>query len=74
MATAFVTQLEAKFDPLRRHPFLGTPQADLAPGLRVVYHGAYAIFYMPHPDEIMIVRVIHCARDIAGLAEKGAFG
>lgn len=33
----------------------------------------YAIYYMPLSDAVMIVRVIHGARDIAALAERGGF-
>jgi len=43
------------------------------PGLRVVFHSPYAIYYLPRPDAIVIVRVIHGARDIAALAERGGF-
>jgi toxin ParE1/3/4 len=45
----------------------------LAPGLRVTFRGAYAIYYMPLPDAIVIIRVLHGARDVAALAERGGF-
>jgi len=39
----------------------------------VAFHSPFAIYYLPHPDAIVIVRVIHGARDIAVLAERGGF-
>ena len=44
-----------------------------APGLRVTFHRAYAIYYGHSADELVIVRVLHSARDAAALADRGAF-
>jgi toxin ParE1/3/4 len=41
--------------------------------LRVTFHWAYAIYYRPLPDAVVIIRVLHGARDVAALAERGAF-
>ena len=54
-------------------PLLGTARDQLAPGLRVTFHRRYAIYYVPREDELVIVRVIHTARDAAALAEQGGF-
>jgi toxin ParE1/3/4 len=35
----------------------------LAPGLRALPYGDYVIYYMAKPDELVIVRVLHGARD-----------
>jgi toxin ParE1/3/4 len=43
----------------------------LAPGLRVTFYKAYAIYYRPLADAVVIIRVLHGARDIAALAEGG---
>ena len=59
--------------PVRHFPLAAPARDQLAPGLRVTFHGAYAIDYRPHPDEIVIVRVLHGARDIAAIAEHGGF-
>jgi toxin ParE1/3/4 len=57
-----------------RHFPLAAPARDqLASGLRVTFHGAYAIYYQPRPDEIVIIRVLHGARDTAAIAEHGGF-
>jgi len=42
--------------------------------LRVAFCEKYAVYYLPHPDEIVIVRVLHGARDAEALAEEGGFG
>jgi toxin ParE1/3/4 len=39
--------------------------------LRVTFHGAYAIYYKPQSDELVIVRVLHGSRDIVAIAESG---
>jgi toxin ParE1/3/4 len=40
----------------------------------VIFHDEkYAIYYLPRPDEIVIVRVLHGSRDIASIAEEGGF-
>ena len=65
--------IEAHFEPLRHFPLSGPTRDQLAPGLRVTFHSPYAIYYLPRPDALVIVRVIHGARDMAALAERGGF-
>jgi plasmid stabilization system protein ParE len=43
------------------------------PGLRVTFHGAYAIYDQPTETEIVIVRVLHGARDAAAIADRSGF-
>jgi len=73
VATRFVREIEAAFDPVRRFPLAAPSRDQLAPGLRVTFHGAYAIYYRPLADAVVIVRVLHGARDVAALAERGGF-
>ena len=73
IATRFVIAIEAHFEPLRHFPLSGAARAQLAPGLRVTFHSQYAIYYLPLPDALVIVRVLHGARDVAALAERGEF-
>jgi toxin ParE1/3/4 len=58
---------------LRHFPLAGPARQQLAPGLRVMLHGAYAIYYVPLADAVVIVRVLHGARDVVALAERGGF-
>jgi toxin ParE1/3/4 len=41
--------------------------------LRVTFYSPYAIYYKPLPDAVVIIRVIHGARDIDAIAEQGGF-
>lgn len=65
--------MEVTFEPLRHFPFTGATREQLAPGLRVIFHSSYAVYYKTFPDAVVIIRVIHGARDIAALAERGGF-
>jgi toxin ParE1/3/4 len=73
VATGFIGGIEAAFEPVRHFPLAAAAREQLAPGLRVTFHGAYAIYYKPLPDAVVIVRVLHGARDAAALAERGGF-
>jgi plasmid stabilization system protein ParE len=39
----------------------------------VIFHGCYAIYYVPREDELVVVRVLHSARDVTAIAEHGGF-
>ncbi|MHB1304853.1 MAG: type II toxin-antitoxin system RelE/ParE family toxin [Acidiphilium sp.] len=73
IATRFVGAIEAAFEPLRHFPFSGPAREQIAPGLRVTFHGSYAVYYKTYSDAVVIIRVFHGARDIAALAERGGF-
>ena len=72
-ATRFIAAIESAFEPLRQFPLSGPAREQLAPGLRVTFVSPYAIYYVPLADAVVIVRVIHGARDIAALAQRGGF-
>jgi plasmid stabilization system protein ParE len=54
-------------------PFCGAPRPYLAPDLRVIFHQKYAVYYLPRPGEIVVVRVLHGYRDVSFVAEGGGF-
>jgi toxin ParE1/3/4 len=58
---------------VRHSPLASPAREQFAPGLRVTFHGAYAIYYRPMPDAVVIVRVLHGARDAAAIAMRGEF-
>jgi toxin ParE1/3/4 len=66
--------LQAHFEPLRHFPLSGPARPALAPNLRVTFHRRYAIYYRPQRDTIVIVRVLHSARDVAAIAAGGGMG
>lgn len=69
IAERFLAMAEASFNDLTGQPMIGVPltlrHPDLA-GLRkwrVNDFDNFLIFYLPRPDGVSIVRVLHAARD-----------
>lgn len=73
VATRFIGAIEKAFEPLRLFPLSGPARDQLAPGLRVTFHSPYAIYYLQQPEAVVIVRVLHGARDVAAIATQGGF-
>ena len=71
IATRFLSRIERSFEPLCHHPELGPAREQLAPGMRVTFQASYAIYYKALAGSVVIVRVLHGARDVAALAERG---
>ena len=72
-ATRLVNKIRGDCDPLRHFPLSGAPREDFAAGMRVGFSGNYAIYYLHDEQELVIVRVLHAARDAAALAKRGGF-
>jgi toxin ParE1/3/4 len=72
-AERFLAQAEASFDHLAGQPQMGAPLTLKPPELaglrkwRVNDFDNYMIFYLPTPDGVSIVRVLHAARDWWGV-------
>lgn len=66
-----VTGLTGRFADVQQFPHMGAARERLASGLWVLIHDKYAIYYLPRPEEIVIVRVLHGSRDVSALAERG---
>jgi len=45
----------------------------LAPDLRVLFYGAYAVYYRSDDQAVVVVRVLHGARDLGTIADQGGF-
>lgn len=56
-------RFEVRFELLLDYPYMGESQERFRPGLRSIVEGSYVIFYEPRPDEILIYRVLHGARN-----------
>ena len=63
-ADAFAALIDGKFQALASQPDMGRARPELATDLRSFLVGRYVIFYLPLPDGVEIVRVLHGARDI----------
>ena len=68
-AERFLSDAEASFNGLARQPTMGAPLTLKHPDLagmrkwRVKDFDNHLIFYMPRPDGVSIVRVLHAASD-----------
>ena len=50
---------------LAQRPLMGRAHPELAAGLRSFPVGRHVVFYLPHPEGVELVRVLHGARDIS---------
>lgn len=72
-AERFLTNAETSFNDLACQPMIGAPLTLRHPDLvgirkwRINDFENHLIFYIPHPDGVTIVRVLHAARDWWGL-------
>lgn len=73
VASRQLVVLESQFQKLQNYPMLGVSRDQFAEGLRVTFQGMYAIYYLPLKAEIIIVRVLHSARDTNAISEQGGF-
>ncbi len=73
-ALTFVAELERKAAEAAWRPLMFRERPDISPGLRVIGHGRYLIFFRDLVDEVRIVRVLHSARDLARLFEPSSHG
>lgn len=63
-ARTFVNELRERCTRLISQPNQGISREECAPGLRMISHGRYLIFYGAFEDDIHIDRVLHGARDV----------
>jgi len=62
---------------LRRHcakiaasaVMMGRPREELARGLRGLLHGLYVIFFRSFDEQVEIVNILHCRRDLSSAVE-----
>lgn len=52
---------------------MGPKRDRLDAGLHVAFHSPYAIYYLPTEMDVLIVRVLYGARDVAAIADQGGF-
>ena len=41
--------------------------------MRVTFYRAYAIYHLPRTRDVIVLRVLHGARDVEAIAERGGF-
>ena len=69
-ADRFVRTLDAKAVLLSENPRLGPARPDLGEGVRYLPVGRYVLLYREIAGGVEIVRCVHGARDLFGLALK----
>ena len=72
-ATRLLGTFETAFARLLDFPLAGSGRDQLAAGLRVTFQGSYAVYYKANKSELVIVRLLHGARDSAAIGERGGF-
>lgn len=63
-ANDFANQLVGKFSALAETPHMGRERDDYGAGVRTFPFGNYMIFYRPVDSGVVIVRVLHGARNL----------
>ena len=53
---------------------LRRPREELAPGLRGLLHGRYVIFFRCSDEQVEIVNILHCRRDLSSAIEPNDLG
>jgi len=71
IASKLISAIEAAFQRLLIYPLFAPSREAIAPGMRVMFEGSYAIYYLASATELVIVRVLHSARDIATICDEG---
>ena len=62
-ADRWVDRLDEKLSLWATQPLIGRPRDELASGLRSMPFGRYVVYFMPMPDGLDVVRVLHSTRD-----------
>ena len=66
-AVSFVKELRAACHVWAEYPMAGRDRSEFMEGMRSFPHGNYLIFYLPEPDGLLVLRVVHGARDLPSL-------
>ena len=66
-ADRIIDGLTSRFDLLARFPGIGQARDDLRSGMRSFPVGNYVIYFLPQPNALRILRVVHGARDAGQL-------
>lgn len=71
-ARTFVLEIRDHCRRLAQYPAIHPVEPEIDPTVRKAIHGAYLIFYEEDELGILVLRVFHGARDLAGLVLKSA--
>lgn len=68
-AVSFICDIRRHCDEIAKAPMAAPLRDDLLPGIRMSVHGRYLIFHRVDNNSVRIERILHGARNIAGLIE-----
>jgi toxin ParE1/3/4 len=74
VADRLIDSIVGRFAVLARMPRLGRRRPEIIPGLRSFPVGNYVIYYTAHKSRVVILRVLHGARDVGQLLSPPATG
>ncbi len=66
-----IDEIFEKFTILANNPLIGQLRKDLCPDLRVFPAGQYVILDYSRDDGIDVIGVVHGARDLRGIIQRG---
>jgi toxin ParE1/3/4 len=66
-AIEYLNQLDMAIEGLGANPELGKQRTEIREGLRSFPQERHVIFYRVLSEQIRIVRILHCRRDLANL-------
>lgn len=72
IADDYFLGFDQAFDRLANHPKAGAARSELGKGIRCLIHRRHRIFYCIEADLVLIVRVVHHARDAKRALQGGA--
>ncbi|GAA0722323.1 type II toxin-antitoxin system RelE/ParE family toxin [Dokdonella soli] len=68
-AVTFVRELRAHCARIADAPLAWPARPQLGPGIRSSLHGRYVVFFRASAEQILIVRILHGARDLPAQLE-----
>lgn len=63
-AASFVRELRQQCERIKRNPIGYRLRPELGEGIRSCAHGRYMVFFIASASEIVVVRILHGARDL----------
>lgn len=66
VARDYLEGLSAAFGRLAARPHAGVSESALAIGMRSIVYRSHRIYYLLEGDDLLVVRILHHARDVSG--------
>ena len=70
VASRLIDRIVSAIDRLGSHPRVGTDFSHRSPGVRAVVVGSYVVYHRYENDCVIVLRVLHGARDAGSILEN----